>query len=576
MMNGKSEKRGLLAKLLSPDEANRYNPDLPRDQFTNPTRLTERLAPGGGIAYVTPPYSSYYDKIFGVLPSPDLSKFRTFYRQRPQFRRSTDIKVQATLTPWTLRLKKGEDENRGKPVIEYLSNWLDRIAFHEVLEKQLNEACVMGFVATEIVYDKEGPEENVSITKKEYEDNPPVPEKYSPNNKLGPERFEKEGVKATLVSKPVSPPPKQVITELKAARAALEEDPEAETTPLGMPVDLKVLDGLYVRPRRDSVGNIYGYIQWLSYPPIVFDTTRMAWIIHGAKPWAYECAYGVSDYLSAIENEDKIDHLEADFLIVSHTNIAPMLHVTCGQPGSTLRYSDSQMRVIKTELNNRGAAANVVTRGDVAIDPLQISTNLSGVMAMHKHLVEQRTILLGIPPGLLGKDMSASYAKEAADLETFKMSIKAAQEELINAYHDVIFPLILEPVFGEDCPIPYLEFESAFGEDLNTKSARVREDYKLGLITKRQALTEDGYDADPADPTLDEYYEAPQPLNPFGMGLDEAPPGKENKNEEQKPADKQKEDSEAPAKKQAMAPFKASRLSEDGKVLAELLAILRA
>jgi hypothetical protein len=111
---------------------------------------------------------------------------------------------------------------------------------------------------------------------------------------------------------------------------------------------------------------------------------------------------------------------------------------------------------------------------------------------------------------------------------------------------------------------------------LNTKSARVREDYKLGLITKRQALTEDGYDADPADPTLDEYYEAPQPLNPFGMGLDEAPPGKENKNEEQKPADKQKEDSEAPAKKQAMTPFKASRLSEDGKVLAELLAILRA
>lgn len=572
---GDSMKLGRLqAKILSPEEANRYNQNMPKDWFNAPTQQSEHLAFGGGVAYVAPPWSSYYDKIFGAVPSPDLSKFRKFYRQKPQFKRSTDIKIMMAFTSWGLRMGERVDKAKGQPVAEYLENWLDRITFGDTLHRQLTEALTMGFCATEIVYDKEGEQEDTTILKKEYDEGPEVPKDGNPNEKIGPQRFGQEGVKATIRHAPTHSPPQQVKLELKAAKAALEEDPDAKVEPVGIPVDLKVLDSMYMRPRRDSLGNIYGYIQWLSWPPVVFDTKTIAWIVHNPKSWAYECVYGTSDYLSAIENEDKIDSLEADLMIVSHTNIAPIVHIQAGTPERP--YSDSQLDKVRRDTQNRGPAACIATKHDVEVTPLNISTNLASVMGFHKHLIEQRTILLGIPPGLLGKDVAASYAKEAADVETFKAGVKAAQEELINAYHDVIFPLILKPVFGEDCPIPYLTFETAFAEDMNTKGARVREDYKVGLIPKGVALKEIGYDHDPNDASNEEYYQAPQPLNPFGMGLDEAPPGKENKNEEQKPADKQKEDSEAPAKKQAMAPFKASRLSEDGKVLAELLAILRA
>ena len=60
-----------------------------------------------GIGFVAPPYSSLYDRVWGVTPVDDLPKLQTLYEFNPYIAASVDVRVNLTVSNW-LELKGGK------------------------------------------------------------------------------------------------------------------------------------------------------------------------------------------------------------------------------------------------------------------------------------------------------------------------------------------------------------------------------------------------------------------------------------------------------------------------------------
>ncbi len=384
-------------------------------------------------------------------------------------------KALAVRGPGGLAIPKPKTKNQ--QIIEFLDDFLGSINWIDIQVQALTDMLVYGNAWVELAYDgQKALERNLKPDEAKDIENysKPAPEGYKPG-------------------------PDNKVVEIKGE---------------GKVWDMKLLDPLFMRVRRDSLGNVYGAIQWLAWPPVVFSNDKVVHVAYNRKSWAYENAYGTSQLMSLIRVQDMIWQLESDMMAVSHINIAPALTIYGGTPERP--YTNQQMGGLIDDMDARGPASNIFLKGDCKAEALPLIAQLGGISQFFTYLKDQRIILLGVPPDLMGIEMPGSYSKSAVSIAEFKARVKALQEVWGNALHDFIFPRILRPVFGDDCPIPKCVWKSPFEEDRTQTSNRVREDYKLGLITKRVALQEAGYDCDPSDPDLDEFYKPP--ALPPGMG----------------------------------------------------------
>ena len=384
-------------------------------------------------------------------------------------------KALAVRGPGGIAIPKPKTKNQ--QIIEFLDDFLGSINWIDIQVQALTDMLVYGNAWVELAYDgQKALERNLKPDEAKDIENysKPAPEGYKPG-------------------------PGDKVIEIKGE---------------GKVWDMKLLDPLFMRVRRDSLGNVYGAIQWLAWPPVVFSNDKVVHVAYNRKSWAYENAYGTSQLMSLIRVQDMIWQLESDMMAVSHINIAPALTIYGGTPTSP--YTNQQMGGLIDDMDARGPASNIFLKGDCKAEALPLIAQLGGISQFFTYLKDQRIILLGVPPDLMGIEMPGSYSKSAVSIAEFKARVKALQEVWGNALHDFIFPRILRPVFGDDCPIPKCVWKSPFEEDRTQTSNRVREDYKLGLITKRVALQEAGYDCDPSDPDLDEFYKPPAP--PPGLG----------------------------------------------------------
>ena len=71
-----------------------------------------------GIGFVTQPYNSLYDRIWGVTPVDDLPKLQALFEFNPYVAASVDVRVNLTLSNW-LELKGGNTT-----FSDYLTEWL--------------------------------------------------------------------------------------------------------------------------------------------------------------------------------------------------------------------------------------------------------------------------------------------------------------------------------------------------------------------------------------------------------------------------------------------------------------------
>jgi len=68
--------------------------------------LNRYFLKSAGIGFVTPSYSSLYDRIWGISPVDNLQKLQAHYEYNPYIAASVDVRVNLTVSNW-LKLEHG-------------------------------------------------------------------------------------------------------------------------------------------------------------------------------------------------------------------------------------------------------------------------------------------------------------------------------------------------------------------------------------------------------------------------------------------------------------------------------------
>ena len=80
---------------------------------------------GSGAGFVTPPYTAYWECIWGAVPIEDLSKYKDLYTFTPYIKACIDVTI-------NLAISNGfELEGEDEAVKEWLTDWLDE---HNILQ----------------------------------------------------------------------------------------------------------------------------------------------------------------------------------------------------------------------------------------------------------------------------------------------------------------------------------------------------------------------------------------------------------------------------------------------------------
>jgi hypothetical protein len=169
--------------------------------------VTKYMLKGSGAGFVTPPYTAYWERLWGTVPIEDLPKYKDLYTFTPYIKASIDVTVNLAISNG-FELEGGEDQVR-----EWLSNWLDEQNILETLRIVATDMLVFGNAYLEMC-------RNEDTGKIEW---------------------------------------------------------------------LKPLDPVHMRVRRDAYGQVLGYIQLLTFPPVVFASDEICHFKWGAKSWWYEC-----------------------------------------------------------------------------------------------------------------------------------------------------------------------------------------------------------------------------------------------------------------------------------------------
>lgn len=114
------------------------------------TYINQYSLKAAGIGFVTPPYSSLFDRIWGIVPTDDLPKLQALYDYNPFIAACVDIRVNLSVSPG-FELEGGNSTFR-----DYLEEWVESHRLLETMRIQETDAYVNGFSVTEICRDEDG------------------------------------------------------------------------------------------------------------------------------------------------------------------------------------------------------------------------------------------------------------------------------------------------------------------------------------------------------------------------------------------------------------------------------------
>ena len=293
--------------------------------------VTKYMLKGSGAGFVTPPYTAYWERLWGTVPIEDLPKYKDLYTFTPYIKASIDVTVNLAISNG-FELEGGEDQVR-----EWLSNWLDEQNILETLRIVATDMLVFGNAYLEMC-------RNEDTGKIEW---------------------------------------------------------------------LKPLDPVHMRIRRDAYGQVLGYIQLLTFPPVVFASDEICHFKWGAKSWWYESAYGTSLLRPLLKIQALIDQLEDDMAVIVHTYAKPMLVVKAGTPERP--WTDTQLQQLVEAFRDRKPATDVFVRGDVEVDVVPSLTKDVNVTFWLDYLLRQREAVLGVPKIFLGYSEGTNRACYSED-----------------------------------------------------------------------------------------------------------------------------------------------------------------
>jgi hypothetical protein len=392
--------------------------------------VSKYMLKGSGAGFVTPPYTAYWERIWGAVPIEDLPKYKDLYTFTPYVKACIDVTI-------NLAISNGfELEGGDEAVKEWLTDWLDEHNILQTLRIIGTDMLVFGNAPLEICREESMP-----------------PEEWW----------------------------------------------------------LKPLDPVHVRVRRDAYGNVFGYIQLLTFPPVVFTAQDMVHFRWGAKSWWYEFSYGTSLLRPLLKIQALIDQLEDDMAIIMHLYTKPMLVVKAGRP--EMPFSDPQLQQLMEAFRDRQPATDVFVRGDVAVDVVPSLTKDVNVQFWLDYLYKQREAVLGVPKIFLGQSEGTNRATAEIVMQEYVTRLRMLQELIGDTLETDLFKQLVEAKFGEGVEVPTIKWRPIWEPTLDAKAKFIGDLVEKNIILRSEARPQLGYPEQPTDEALaaENMLPAPQP-----------------------------------------------------------------
>lgn len=372
--------------------------------------VSRYMLKGSGAGFVTPPYTAYWERMWGAVPIEDLPKYKDLYTFTPYIKAAIDVTI-------NLAISNGfELEGGGDAVREWLSDWLDEHNILQTLRITGTDMLVFGNGVFEICREE------------------------------------------------------------------------------GMPPEewwLKPLDPVHMRVRRDAYGNVFGYIQLLTFPPVVFTAQDVVHFRWGAKSWWYEFSYGTSQLRPLLKIQALIDQFEDDMAVICHIYTKPMLAVKAGTPERP--FSDPQLNALMEAFQNRKPGTDVFVRGDVSIDVIPSMTRDVNVQFWLDYLYKQREAVLGVPKIFLGESEGTNRATADIVMQEYVTRLRMLQEIIGDVLETVLFKQLIEHKFGEGVEIPKIKWKPIWEPTLQDKAKFIGDLVDKGIILPSEARMQLGF-----------------------------------------------------------------------------------
>ncbi len=251
----------------------------------------------------------------------------------------------------------------------------------------------------------------------------------------------------------------------------------------------------YMRVRRDAFGNVYGYIQWLSFPPVIIKPEDLLHFKYSPTSEGYASCYGQSVLMPLIKNNDLLNQFENDMAVWMHNQV---VLPTIFKGGTAEKpYTRDMMVDLMSKFANRTNSTNMFVRGDVEVIPLQGAAKNIKVDWWLQYLQRRRWVALGVPPVALGIQEPGGRMIGEVMFQEFITRIQKIQTQFGNIIIEQLFVPLIAARFGEkvleESGKPTVVFKPIVEEDRNLRQARLIQAANSGVISVNEARIGMGY-----------------------------------------------------------------------------------
>src|SRR5271157_1787833 len=261
---------------------------------------------------------------------------------------------------------------------------------------------------------------------------------------------------------------------------------------------LKPLDPVYMRVRRDAYGQVFGYIQMLTMPPVIFPAEDVMHFRWGPKSLSYEYSYGTSQLRPLLKIQSFIEQLENDMAVISHLYTKPMMVI---QGGTADRpFNPEQINDLIASFSGRGVASDIFLRGDVAAKPIPSMTRDIKIQWWLDYLLKQRAALLGVPGIFMAEPSGTNRATSQVVMQEYVLRLRMLQESVGDQLESILFKQLVLPEFGENVEIPKAKWKPVWKPPLELMGPIIDALAKDQIITQQEARLSTGFPEQP-DPS---------------------------------------------------------------------------
>ena len=257
---------------------------------------------------------------------------------------------------------------------------------------------------------------------------------------------------------------------------------------------LKPLDPVHMRVRRDAYGNVFGYVQLLTFPPVAFTAQEIVHFRWGAKSWWYEYSYGTSQLRPLLLIQALIDDLQTDMATIMKVYTKPMLVVQAGTP--EMPWGDQQLAQLVQAFQDRQPATDVFVRGDVNAKVIQSMTREINVQWWLDYLHRQREAVLGVPKIFLGESEGTNRATAEIVMQEYITRLRMIQELMGDTLETDLFKQLIESQFGDGVEIPEVKWRPIWEPTIQDKAKFLGDLVDKGIILAKEARQQLGFPED--------------------------------------------------------------------------------